>query len=165
MTTRRTKRPVASAAIPARSRQGAATGELAITLPLLVVLLLGTIDAGQFASAYQHISDASREGARFAARSTTLSSTQVDARVANYLATCFGTEGLANVTVNVRDANGVLTTGSLDTIASGSQIQVEVILPYAEVRIIPGIPQLTDQNLRATCVMLAAMKAAAAGKF
>ena len=50
---------------------GAATVELAIVLPVLMIFALGTIDAGQFANVNQIVSTASREGARVAARNAT----------------------------------------------------------------------------------------------
>lgn len=137
---------------PSRNR-GSVTVEMAVTLPLMTLLVLGTADAGHFANAYQIVSDASREGARIAALATTSSSSQVNESVGNYLAVSFDSDNLANATVNVRDASGQLVE-SFDELATGSRVQVEVILPYADVRIFPGIPMLTDQNLRATCVML-----------
>jgi Flp pilus assembly protein TadG len=48
-------------------RNGIAAVECAIVAPLLVLLLLGAIDLGQYVNVYQKVSDASRAGARIAA--------------------------------------------------------------------------------------------------
>ena len=52
-----------------RARKGAAVAEFALLVPVLVLLALGAIDAGQLVNVSQVVNDASREGARLAARS------------------------------------------------------------------------------------------------
>ncbi|MDD2421240.1 MAG: pilus assembly protein [Heliobacteriaceae bacterium] len=49
------------------SQRGQALVELAIALPVLVLLVLGTIEFGRVFYAYQVVTNASREGARLAA--------------------------------------------------------------------------------------------------
>ena len=46
-----------------RDRGGSAAVECAIVAPLLTLLVLGTIDVGQYANVYQKVSDASARGA------------------------------------------------------------------------------------------------------
>lgn len=135
-----------------RTKIGAVTIELAVTLPVLVLLLLGTVDAGHYANAYQNVSDASREAARFAARASTSSSSEVNARAITYLTATFNNADLSGVTVNVTDEDGQILS-SLASVPPGAPVQVEVVLPYEAVRILPGLPQLSNQNLRATCIM------------
>ena len=64
-------------------RKGVATVELALTVPILLILLLGAIDTGQYANVYQTVSNASREGARVAARGGTFNVSAVEASVVN----------------------------------------------------------------------------------
>src|SRR5687768_3502192 len=70
---------------PSVSRRGAAAVECAIIAPLLTLLLLGAIDVGQYANMYQKVSDASRHGARVAAKYGTTTTAQVEAAVMDYL--------------------------------------------------------------------------------
>jgi Flp pilus assembly protein TadG len=69
-----------------KQRSAVAAVECAIVLPLLTLLVLGAIDVGQFANVYQKVSDASREGARAAARYGTETTSQVKSTVMSYLA-------------------------------------------------------------------------------
>lgn len=51
-----------------RGERGTSTIEFAMTAPLLLLLLLGILDFGRALNAYVTVSNASREGLRFAAR-------------------------------------------------------------------------------------------------
>ncbi|MGV2335023.1 MAG UNVERIFIED_CONTAM: pilus assembly protein [Planctomycetaceae bacterium] len=51
---------------PDQSRRGVATVELAVSLPLLLLLLLGCIDAGRFTLRYICLANATSESATFA---------------------------------------------------------------------------------------------------
>ena len=46
------------------SRSGVAAVECALAAPVLMLLVLGAIDIGQYANVHQKVSDASREGVR-----------------------------------------------------------------------------------------------------
>ena len=48
-----------------KSRQGAALIEMALVLPILVVIVLICVDLGRFASVYTAVTNAAREGANF----------------------------------------------------------------------------------------------------
>ena len=48
-----------------RPRCGAALVELALIMPLLIVIVLGCIDFGRFATFYTAVTNAAREGANF----------------------------------------------------------------------------------------------------
>ena len=67
------------------NRQGSACVELAVLSPLLVLLLLGIIDGGQFVNVGQTVSNASREGARIAAKQSTANVSTVQTAVLNYV--------------------------------------------------------------------------------
>lgn len=82
---------------PARAGQrGVAVGELAILLPLLLVVLLGVIDLGRLVTGYQTLNDMSREAANLVSRGSS-----VDAAIA---------------------ALSSSTTGPVDVIADGAII-------------------------------------------
>ncbi len=138
-------------------RKGIATVEAAIVLPLFFLLFVGAMDAGQFANCYQKVSDASREGARTAARFGTSEVASVEAAVLNYLGDMFpnvpeSTLKLA-VQVTVRNASGVITGSKLGSTSTGSQVEVEVQLPFDSVRWISGLQILGGWNVQATAVM------------
>lgn len=68
------------AAAPARDQRGAAAAELALFLPLLVLVLLGAIDFGRFAYAAITVSNAARAGAAYCAYNNCSNSTADDIR-------------------------------------------------------------------------------------
>ena len=64
-----------------RCRRGAATVEAAVILPILIVVSLGSTDVAQYINLAQSVTNASRQGSRFACRDTTENIQQVDAAV------------------------------------------------------------------------------------
>lgn len=140
------------------SRDGAAAVECAIVAPLITFLVLGAIDVGQYANVYQKVSDASREGARVAARYQTATTSQVQAAVMDYLEqTSPGTSAptLASAAqVTVTDAGGAaITGGDLTKIPSGTQLSVQVTLQYDPVRWIGTFNGLDGRQIAATTMM------------
>jgi len=143
---------------PGATRRGISAVECAILAPLFTLLALGAVDVGQFANVYQKVSDASREGARTAARFGTGTTAQVEAAVMDYLeqaAPDVPPSTLAAATdVTVTGAGGVaIVGGSLTTMPTGSQVQVQVTLRYDPVRWISGISELNGSELTATTMM------------
>ena len=139
-------------------RRGAAAVETAVVAPLLVLLFLGAVDAGQYANCYQKVSDASREGARFAARFEVADAAQVETAVLDYLADRFPsvTESTlrSDSQVTLRDANGAVITGSgLELIDSGVPVEVIVSLPFDTVRWIGGLQILGGRSVQVASVM------------
>lgn len=140
------------------SRHGIAAVECSIVAPLLIILVLGAIDVGEFANVCQKVSDASREGARIAVQNETRTYSQVSAGVTNYLHDAFPQVPPAilssAVSVVVSDATGSsIAGGDLTTIASGAQIRVTVNLQYDFVRWINHLPLLDGKAVVATSVM------------
>ncbi len=140
------------------SRDGAAAVECAIVAPILTLLLLGSIDVGQFANVHQKISDASREGARVAARYDTQTTTEVETAVMNYLEEA--SPGVSPATlaaatvVRVSDSTGTtIPAGNLTSVATGSQLRVQVTLQFDPVRWISGFDGLDGQQITATTMM------------
>ena len=140
-----------------RARRGAAAVECAIIAPLLALLVLGAIDVGQFANVYQKVSDASREGARVAARFGTASTAQVEAAVMDYLEQATPNIAPATLdaatTVTVSGSDGTTISGSLAAVPSGSQIRVQVTMQFDPVRLISGISELDGSEVTTTTMM------------
>jgi Flp pilus assembly protein TadG len=141
-----------------RQRTGASTVELAVASPVLLIFLLGIIDAGQFANGYQTISNASREGARIAAKPGTDDVSDVQSAVIQYLSSAFpnvSTGALtAGVTVRVEDAAGDALSGSeLSAVTTGAAIRVTVSMNFDVVRVIPGLDSYDNRVLATSTVM------------
>jgi Flp pilus assembly protein TadG len=142
---------------PSVSRRGAAAVECAIIAPLLTLLLLGAIDVGQFANVYQKVSDASRHGARVAAKYGTTTTAQVEAAVMDYLEQACPNVAPATLdsatTVTVRKADGSSMSGSLTTVTTGTQIRVQVTMQFEPVRLISGFEGLDGSQITTTTMM------------
>jgi Flp pilus assembly protein TadG len=140
-----------------RARRGAAAVECAIIAPLLALLVLGAIDVGQFANVYQKVSDASREGARLAARSSTITTAQVEAAVMDYLKQTTPNVApgtlVAATTVTVMSGDGTSMSGDITSIPSGSQVRVQVTMQFDPVRLISGIGELDGSQITTTTMM------------
>lgn len=126
--------------------------------PFLVFLILAAVDMGQYANVSQKISDASREGARVGARFETVYTSDVETAVMEYLQDVFPSESLDTlaemvaVTVSDSAGNSVLG-GNLTSIASGSQVMVNVKLQYDSVRWITHLGILNGNEVTATSMM------------
>jgi len=126
--------------------------------PLLTLLVLGAIDVGQFANVHQKVSDASREGARMAARNTTQTSSDVQAVVMDYLEKVSRGVPPATLasatTVTVTDSAGNSIAGTaLGGVPSGSEIRVQVTLQFDPIRWISGVSTLDGQQITSTTIM------------
>jgi Flp pilus assembly protein TadG len=138
-----------------RQRRAAATVEFAVVAPLLFVLTMGALEIGQYVNVGQTVSEASREGARFAARNGTSTVSAVEAYVQNYINGSF--VGLPASTlaealdVNVSDAAGQpIAGGDLTSVNTGTPINVEVTLDFAAVRWIGRGYHANNTTLRTT---------------
>ena len=140
------------------SRQGVAAVECAFIAPLFLLLLWGTIDVGQYVNVGQIVTSASREGARQAVRPTTVNVSEVQTAVQNYLAGHYPDVPAATlnsaITVNVTDSAGVpIPSGDLSSVASGTQVNVEVQLQYSAVRWLTGLGFMNNRTMPATTYM------------
>jgi Flp pilus assembly protein TadG len=125
----------------------------------MTLLVLGVIDMGQYVNIYQKVGNASREGARVAAKHDTATTTQVQAAVMDYLEDASaGTSSaiLASATqVTVTDALGSpISGGDLTKLPTGSEIKVRATLHYNLLRWIAVFRWLDGQEIVATTVML-----------
>ena len=117
-----------------KARRGAAVVELAAVSPLLILIVFGSIEIGQFVNLSQLASNASREGARRASRHETLAVTEVEATVRDYLDDAAEIPSSA-VEVNVVGGAGApIAGGDLTTIASGEVVSVQVTVQFETVR-------------------------------
>ena len=147
-----------ASAIRARDRRGAAVVEFACVLPLLILIVLGTIGAGQFVNVAQIVTNASREGARQASRVTVTNESEVESAVQGFLAEAFPgvpTDDLnAALTVEVLDSAGTaIVDGDLTTISSGSSFSVQVTFPFDTVQWIAGSPIFSGQSIQTATMM------------
>jgi Flp pilus assembly protein TadG len=139
-------------------RRGAAVVECAIVLPLLILVTMSAIDAGQFINVSQVVNDASREGCRRASRATTANQSDVEAAVQSYFADAFpgqATDDLnAALTVSILDSVGsAVASGDLTTITEKDAFTVQVIFEFDAVRWIGGLPLFSSRSIGTTTEM------------
>ncbi len=106
-----------------RSRSGQSLAELALIMPLLLMIVLGVIDFGRLFGSYIALQNASREGARFASLySTTVTIPEIKERaIAEASAT--GYPGLREDQVEVDPPN---QSGWRD----GTPVTVRMVYPF-----------------------------------
>jgi Flp pilus assembly protein TadG len=131
------------------------TVELAIVVPLLIALILGIVDVGQFVNVSQTVSSASLDAAKLAAQNGTATVTQVESAFSAYLADSFPSIPQStfdtDATVTVTDGAGnPIPSGDLTTLPTGSIIQVDVLLPFDTVRWVSALPLLSNKSLAIT---------------
>jgi Flp pilus assembly protein TadG len=140
------------------SRRAVAAVEFALVAPLLVLVVLGTIDVGQYVNVGQVVNNASREGGRYACRNDVTTVSEVTTKVQNYMASAFPSVSSgdlnAALTVTVRDENNaVIPAGDLTTIPSGSGVSVQVTLQFEPVRWLGGFVNLSGTSCTTTTLM------------
>ena len=150
------------------NRRGASAVEAAIILPVVIVITLGGIDFAQYINLGQLVSNASREAARIAGRSTTSSVEEVEDAVENYLQAWYPTatdEGFGNrlsISVKTEEEDKLdqdndrddtelveveIPSGDLSRVESGTTLRIVVSFDYENVRWIPG-PDYWSNNLQ-----------------
>lgn len=111
---------------PERRRGGAAAVEMAVILPLFLMMALGLIEASRLGMAAQLVSAAAREGCRVASLPGN-DAAAVQSRVAAALAG----SGIA-ATPSISCADGTTTVTST-TPAGGTAITVTLSVPYSQI--------------------------------
>ena len=154
----RTRRRLTRRSVKGQMRQGAATVEFAVVAPLLLIIMLGMIDAGQMANVGQVVSCATGFGASEAAKATTDTTGAVETAIVGYLADRFpslSSEALAAaLTIDVLDATGTpLLDGDLGSVQMGSSVTVNVVFQYDAVRWLDGSRVAQGKTLEATTVV------------
>ena len=117
----------------ARSERGAAMVEMALVLPIIILLFLGMIDFGRAFFLYNNLTNAAREGARFgAAQTSPVDTVQIRTRVEQRIQDF---SGVAAATNKVK-----VTVSSL---TNPSDIKVEVVnYPFTPITPLPMVSSL-----------------------
>lgn len=117
----------------ARSERGAAMVEMALILPIIILLFLGMIDFGRALFLYNNLTNAAREGARFGAAYSSPVDTvairqKVETRIQDF-------SGVAAATNKVK-----VTVSSL---TSPTEVKVEVVnYPFTPITPLPMVSSL-----------------------
>ena len=107
-----------------KSQRGTTTVEAAIILPVFLMFLFGIFEAGRFLNVRQVMTNAAREGARFAVTPLTGTNTlpttsAIQDRVNEYLASA----NITGATTTVNPDVEVPTTGGVTTVYTQVQVQ------------------------------------------
>lgn len=115
------------------NRRGAAMVEMALVLPVFLLVLMGMIEFGRAIMVGQLVTNAAREGARMAILDGSTNSS-VSASIKSFLTTAAGVgDGDITVTITV---DGV-ANGSLASAESKDLVEVNVGIPFQKVSYLP----------------------------
>jgi Flp pilus assembly protein TadG len=143
-------------------RRGVAAVEMAFLMPLLLGLIVGIWEMGQFIQAQQIMNNAAREGARFAAQAIIINSsgtyTDITASgsapsVTNAVTQYVQASGISNITgLQVSFAFTTGNTALTDPYqgAQSQQFQVTVSMPYSNVNWSP-LGLVNPSTIGASC--------------
>lgn len=126
------------------SQRGVAAVEFAILLPLLVTIIIGTLEWGRYFTTRESVIHAAREGAR---GGTLLDATDVDA--------CAAAHGfLSAVGISATCGGGEITVDMNHEIAGGSgtipAVECAIDVPFTSVT---GLPLALPQHIQVSAVM------------
>lgn len=163
MTTMRRRRDTVP--VQPGSRKAAAMMECAITLPVLVILVLGVLEIGSGLRASTILQSACREAGRLTAmdwRYIIHENQTPNQKVAQDLKNFVSAAGLRgnNATVTITHADGANAGQTFDLADPDNDLQfvrVEVTLPYSSVSVFP-LTYLAGKTLKASVVMRATTK-------
>ncbi len=132
------------------NRKGAASVEAAIMLPILIIVSVGATDVAQYINLAQSVTNASRQGSRFACRDTTENVDQVESAIRTYFQQSFPNTSvevlIAAVEVEITHVNGnSINGGDLTEVESGNPILVEVDFDFDVVRWFKGFDYLGSE--------------------
>lgn len=111
-------------------RRGTAAVEFALVAPVFFLLVFGLIELGRMVMVQQALTNAAREGCRTATLATTLSGSEVEAAVRNYLKFVMHDPSSGDL-VRVTVPSGLANT------AAGAELTVTVDVNYADVSWLP----------------------------
>jgi Flp pilus assembly protein TadG len=127
-----------------KNRRGAAVVEFAIVAPVFFLLVFGMIEYGRMVMVQQVLTNASREGARYAVIQSTNDTTAVETKVKDYLTAAKINSAASTVTVD-------WPAGGDD---SAQPVTVSVSIPFGQVSWLPSPMFLSSTTpLEATSVM------------
>lgn len=130
-------------------RSGAAAVEAALVLPLLVLINFGAVDTAQYITSGQVVCNASREGARIAARDSTTSVDEVTETIEGSLQDAMPhlsiEELRSSVVISVTYPDGTqIPLGDLTNITSGDPVRISVSFDFDCIRWLQIIPTSTQ---------------------
>ena len=130
----------------AKKRGGAVVVELAVTLPVFLLVLMGIIEVGRAMMVQQLLINGARIGARKAilSNATNTEVTQL------FRDTCQATVG-ATVAVTV-SVNGV-SGADISTAEQGDLCEVNAAIAFSQVSFLPTPDWLNSTVLQGTCIM------------
>jgi Flp pilus assembly protein TadG len=135
------------------NRRGAALVEMAIVMPLFLMIVLGIIEFGRAMMVGQMVTNAAREGARLAVVEGN-SNTIVTSYVQDFLQrslNCSG--GDVSVAISITPAAGNTTSGNeVSNAQSRDLVTVTVQVPFNKVNFIPG-DYLAGKNISGRATM------------
>jgi hypothetical protein len=124
-----------------KNRRGAAVVEFAIVAPVFFLLVFGMIEYGRMVMVQQILTNASREGARFAVVQSANNTTAVQDVVEDYLQSA-SIGGTPNITVDWPASGGS---------SSSEPVTVTVSIPFGQVSWLPS-PMFVDSTMPLTAV-------------
>lgn len=124
-----------------KNRRGAAVVEFAIVAPVFFLLIFGMIEYGRMVMVQQILTNASREGARFAVVQSTDDTQAVQDTVTNYL-TSASIGGTPTVSVEWPPSGGT---------SSSEPVTVTVSIPFGQVSWLPS-PMFVNSTMPLTAV-------------
>jgi Flp pilus assembly protein TadG len=110
-----------------RGRRGQALAEMALILPILLLLVFGMIEMSNAWRTFQIVTNSAREGARVAIL-TTSNEADIRLRVQQAIERGGLNAGLATVTVQCFEANGDAAGAACTT--SGQEARIRVAFPF-----------------------------------
>lgn len=132
-------------------RRGVATVELAVVLPLFLLVLLSIVEFGRAMMVSQLVTTAARDGGRVAIMGGS-SDDEVEQLVRDFLTQTLGVDaGDVIVDVSVTESDGG-AGGDVATAEQGDLCIVHVEVPFDSVSFIPG-NYLSGRSLTGDCMM------------
>ncbi len=130
-------------------RRGAAVVELAITFPILLLVLVGIFEFGRAMMVGHLLANAARLGARRSVLDNKTNS-EVEQLVSEFCESTLGVEaGDVTVTITINDVSGA----DLASAEQGDLCEVSVAVPFNEVSWLGSPRWLAGTALRAVCTM------------
>ena len=129
-----------------KSRAGAAAVEFAVCLPLLITIVLGSIEASNLIHVQHALKTAAYEAARTAGRDSEITPEEIEILAKSVL-----------IAYGVEEGHMDVTPTDIKAVGTGSQITVTVSAPMAVNRVISGwAPEwlLGDSDLSAQCTVV-----------
>ena len=121
-----------------RLRAGAAMVEIAVVVPVLLLFLLGIVEYGRLMQVSNVTTNASREGARYAAQSDTTVD-KVTTYTKDYLAAAtVPNSAVKSVTVEQYIAGNWAAVANLSTVIQGTPVRVRVDIDFGKVTWLPS---------------------------